>query len=178
MIRSMLPSHVVGSHLGIAMLHSSKLSRKPYLLALALALFAFGTLSAAEGPFAGLNPKAISIRLPPDIQWKGSATGVESIALAGDASQPGLYVILVKWSAYHNSRPHFHPNDRFITVLSGTWWVNTGRDYDPEHMKPVPAGSFVTHYAKEAHYDGARDGDVVLEIVGMGPETLTPAEAK
>jgi len=28
------------------------------------------------------------------------------------------------------------------------------------------------------HYDGAKDADVVLEIVGMGPETLTPAEAK
>jgi hypothetical protein len=116
--------------------------------------------------------------LPADIQWKGSADGVESIALAGDASKSGLYVILVKWSAHHNSRPHFHPNDRFITVLSGTWWVNTGRNYDPDHMKPVPAGSFVTHFAKEVHYDGAKDGDVVLEIVGMGPETLTPAEAK
>ena len=36
----------------------------------------------------------------------------------------------------------------------------------------------MTHYAKEVHYDGAKDADVVLEIVGMGPETLTPAETK
>jgi hypothetical protein len=158
------------------MFHDLKMSRTPYFLA--LTLVASTDLSAAEGPFASLNPKAISIRLPADIQWKGSSSGVESIPLAGDASKPGLYVILVKWSAHHNSRPHFHPNDRFITVLSGTWWVNTGRNYDPLHMKPVPAGSFVTHYAKEVHYDGAKDGDVVLEIVGMGPETLTPAEAK
>jgi hypothetical protein len=42
----------------------------------------------------------------------------------------------------------------------------------------VPAGSFVTHYAKQVHYDGAKDGDVILEIVGMGPETPTPAEDK
>jgi hypothetical protein len=94
----------------------------------------------------------------------------------GDASKPGLYVVLTKWTAHHNSRPHFHPNDRFITVLSGTWWVATGRKYDPDDMKPVPAGSFVTHYARQVHYDGAKDGDVVLEIVGMGPETATPAE--
>jgi quercetin dioxygenase-like cupin family protein len=152
------------------------MSRTPYCLA--SALFASISLSAAAGPFDGLNPKAISIRLPADIQWKGSATGVETVPLAGDASKPGLYVILVKWSAHHNSRPHFHPNDRFITVLSGTWWVNTGRNYDPDSMKPVPAGSFVTHYANEVHYDGAKDADTVLEITGMGPETLTPAEAK
>ncbi len=87
-------------------------------------------------------------------------------------------MVLTKWTAHHNSRPHFHPNDRFITVLSGTWWVNTGRNYDPDGMKPVPAGSFVTHYAKEVHYDGAKDGDVVLEIVGFGPATATPAEDK
>ena len=145
----------------------------------ASALLAPAAISAEDGPFASLDPKAISIRLPADMQWKGSGeNGIEVIPLAGDASRPGLYAILVKWSAHHNSRPHFHPNDRFITVLSGTWWVNTGRHYDPEHMKPVPAGSFVTHYAKEVHYDGAKDADVILEIVGMGPETLTPAEAK
>jgi hypothetical protein len=161
---------------GDIMPHWIKLGRAPlYLLALTICA---SSIPAAEAPFAGLNPKAISIRLPADIQWKGSDSGVEAIALAGDASKPGLYVILVKWSAHHNSRPHFHPNDRYITVLSGTWWVNTGSNYDPEHMKPVPAGSFVTHYAKEVHYDGAKDGDVILEIVGMGPETLTPAEAK
>jgi hypothetical protein len=144
----------------------------------ALLLLAATAISASEGPFASLEPKAIAIRLPAEMVWKGSANGIETIALAGDASKSGLYVILAKWSAHHNSRPHFHPNDRFITVLSGTWWVNTGRNYDPEHMKPVPVGSFVTHYANEVHYDGAKDGDVVLEIVGMGPETLIPAEAK
>ena len=158
------------------MLHFFKIR---YVCCLSAAvLFAPAAISSADGAFASLDPKAISIRLPADIQWKGGANGIEVIPLAGDASKPGLYVILVKWSAHHNSRPHFHPNDRFITVLSGTWWVNTGRNYDPEHMKPVPAGSFVTHYAKEVHYDGAKDADVVLEIVGMGPETLTPAEGE
>jgi quercetin dioxygenase-like cupin family protein len=143
-----------------------------------LTLAASAALCASQRPFASLDPKAIAIRVPADIHWKGSPNGLETIPLAGDASKPGLYVILVKWSAHHNSRPHFHPNDRFITVLSGTWWVNTGRNYDPEHMQPVPAGSFVTHYANQVHYDGARDADVVLEIVGMGPETPTAAEAK
>jgi hypothetical protein len=144
---------------------------------LVLSLAASAATPAVQDPFAGLDPKAIAIRLPVDIQWKGSPGGLEKITLAGDPSKPGLYVVLVRWSAHHNSRPHFHPYDRFVTVLSGTWWVNTGRSYDPEHMKPVPTGSFVTHYANEVHYDGARDADVVLEIVGMGPETPTPAES-
>jgi quercetin dioxygenase-like cupin family protein len=144
----------------------------------ALTLLCSVALPAAQGPFASLDPKAIAIQLPADLKWKGNPDGAETVALVGDASKPGLYVVLTKWTAHHNSRPHFHPNDRFITVLSGTWWVNTGRNYDPDGMKPVPAGSFVTHYAKEVHYDGAKDGDVVLEIVGFGPATATPAEDK
>jgi hypothetical protein len=150
---------------------------RPCLVALTL-VFAAVTLSAAVGPFADLDPKAINIRLPTDIQWKTGSSGASEATLVGDPSKTGLYVVLTKWAAHHNSRPHFHPNDRFITVVSGTWWVATGRKYDTDNMKPVPAGSFVTHYAKEVHYDGAKDGDVVLEIVGMGPETPTSAEDK
>jgi hypothetical protein len=89
-----------------------------------------------------------------------------------------LYVVLQKWLPHNNSRPHYHANDRFITVLSGTWWVNTGAKYDPEGFKPVPAGSFVTHFAKEIHYDGAKDAECILQIVGIGPATSIPAEAK
>src|SRR5437016_13720912 len=121
---------------------------------------------------ADLDPKAISIQLPKDIKWVRNANGsAETVTLVGDPSKPGLYVVLQKWLPHNNSRPHFHPNDRYITVLSGTWWVNTGAKYDPDGMKPVPAGSVVTHFGKEIHYDGARDEECVLEIVGMGPAT-------
>ena len=96
----------------------------------------------------------------------------------GDPSKPGLYVVLQKWLPHNNSRPHFHPNDRFITVLSGTWWVNTGAKYDPDGMRPVHAGSVVTHFGREIHYDGAKDEECILEIVGMGPATATAAEEK
>jgi len=34
------------------------------------------------------------------------------------------------------------------------------------------------HFGKQIHYDGAKDGDTVLEIVGEGPATATPAEQK
>lgn len=127
---------------------------------------------------ADLDPKAISIKLPDEIHWVANPGGSESAVLVGDPSKPGLYVVLNKWKAHNNSKPHSHPNDRFITVISGTWWMGTGTDYQPDNLKPVPAGSFVTHYGKEIHYDGARDGDVILQIVGMGPATATPAATK
>lgn len=142
------------------------------ILAISLCLY-LGILTAAE-----LDPKAIAIKLPDEIKWVANPGGSESAVLVGDPSKPGLYVVLNKWKAHHNSKPHSHPNDRFITVISGTWWVGTGTDYNVENLKPVPAGSFVTHYGNEVHYDGSKDGDTILQIVGIGPATSTPAAAK
>jgi len=136
-------------------------------------------MGIASSRAADLDPKAISIQLPKDIKWVSNpAAGSEVAVLVGDPAKPGLYVELQKWLPHHNSRPHFHPNDRYITVISGTWWVNTGPKYDMASAKPIPAGSFVIHYGKEIHYDGAKDEACVLQIVGMGPATNTPAEQK
>jgi quercetin dioxygenase-like cupin family protein len=149
-------------------------ARRNWLLVLGIiAGVSFGTVKATE-----LNPAALKYKLPDQITWKATPSGASEAVLKGDPSKPGLYIILVKWSAHHMSHPHFHPHDRFITVISGTWWVGTGTKFDPDATVPMPAGSYVTHYGKQVHYDGAKDGDTVLEIVGEGPATATPAEVK
>ena len=136
----------------------------------------FGWFGAVEA--SDLNPAAITIVPPKNIPWVENPNGAAAATLAGDPAKPGLYVVLQKWHPHHMSRPHFHPNDRYIYVLSGTWWVGTGGKYDPDGTTPVPAGASVTHYGKQVHYDGAKDEEVVLEVVGMGPATNVPAETK
>jgi len=143
--------------------------------ALAVSVTATGlsAVNAAEQP---LNPKAIAIKLPDQIPWKTNpAAGNESAILYGDPEKPGPYVLMFKWLAGKMSRPHWHPNDRMITVLKGTWWVGTGDKFDPGSTVPLPAGSDVTHFAKEIHYDGAKDAEVWLLMAGEGPATSTPA---
>jgi hypothetical protein len=144
----------------------------------ALAWLAMVGPGAAALAAAELNPAAVAVTLPDQIDWKqGANPGVRSAVLAGDPAKPGLYVVLAKWLPGNMSRPHWHPNDRFITVLSGTWWVGTGETYDPDRTVAMPAGSFVTHFGKQVHYDGAKDGEAVLLIVGEGPATATPVSA-
>ena len=101
-------------------------------------------------PRAGeLDPAALTYKLPSQIEWKapfGPAAGIETAVLVGDPSKPGFYAVMVKWApGNHFSRPHFHPHDRFITVLKGTWWVGTGTKFDPDGTVAMPAGSFVVH---------------------------------
>ena len=130
------------------------------------------SLGSAKDP--ELNPAALTYKLPDQIKWSDSPTGASTAVLYGDPNKPGLYIILNKWTAHHNSRPHFHPNDRYIVLLKGTWWVGTGPKWDPEHGSvPMPAGSFVTHFGKQVHWDGAKDEDAVLLIMGEGPATAT-----
>jgi hypothetical protein len=136
------------------------------------------SLVHAQPAAAEPDPAALAYVLPDNIKWSTSPEGASVAVLHGDPSKPGLYIILVKWAAGHMSRPHFHPNDRFITVISGTWWVGTGAKFDPDTTTPLPAGSYVTHFGKQIHYDGAKEGDTILQIVGEGPATATPAEIK
>jgi hypothetical protein len=148
--------------------------RRAGCVALAVIGFAGIGLLAAEDPFTA----AMKVSLPKDIKWVEGSGGAATAVLHGDPTKPGLYIVLNKWHPGHMSRPHYHPNDRFITVISGTWWVGAGTKYDPASTRPVPAGSFVTHFGKGIHYDGAKDEEVVLEILGEGPATSTPAEVK
>lgn len=143
---------------------------------LALLLVTAASLESAQAP--QLSPAALVYTLPDQIHWTDDPIGAKTAVLAGDPSKPGLYVILVKWLPHHMSHPHWHPNDRFITVLSGTWWVGTGAKFDPDNTVPMRVGTFVKHFARQAHYDGAKDDEAIIEIVGEGPATATPAEEK
>jgi hypothetical protein len=131
--------------------------------------------SAAE-----LNPAAVIYKLPDQIPWGPvNAAGAQSAVVVGDPAKPGFYMVYNKWTkGNHFSRPHFHPNDRYIVVLQGTWWVGSGPKFDPANTTAMPAGSFVTHFAKQVHWDGAKDEDAVLLIMGEGPATSTVAEEK
>jgi quercetin dioxygenase-like cupin family protein len=139
-------------------------------------VLAASTLSAQA---AELNPAAVTIKMPDRLTWRDpESSGTNQAVLQGDPNKPGLYVVMNRFKPGNMSRPHFHPNDRFITVLKGTWWVGTGTKFDANATVPVPAGGFVTHYAKQVHYDGAKDEEVLLLIVGEGPATRTEAEVK
>jgi len=148
----------------------------PQIVALLVVCVMFVSIGATQSSAPGPDPKVLSFKLPKDIQWSGNASSPSQMAvLYGDPNKEGLYIVLNKWHPHNMSRPHFHPNDRLITVISGTWWVGTGSKYDPDSTTPMPAGSFVTHFGKQIHYDGAKEEECILQIVGMGPATSTPA---
>ena len=130
-----------------------------------------------------LNPKAFKYTLPDNIKWSPAAglTGTDSYTLVGNPAKPGFYVVLNRFHPGNFSHPHYHANDRYIMVLSGTWWAATGTKFDPEHdTVPIKPGTFAIHTGRQVHYDGARAGgeDAVVMIFGEGPGTRHECEGQ
>src|SRR4029450_9767592 len=101
-------------------------------------------------------------------------------AIFGDPNKPGMYVTRARFMPGQGSRPHYHDQDRYITVIKGTWWVSLGPEsdvYNPAKMVAMKAGSFVFHPAFGHHYDGAKDEEAVVRIMGMGPVTTKQLDA-
>jgi quercetin dioxygenase-like cupin family protein len=100
------------------------------------------------------------------------AEGMQQIVILGDPTKPGMYVVRDVFAPHRVNRPHFHSQDRYVTVLKGTWWVALGTDADsgdPAKMVAMKPGSFVFHPANGHHFDGTKDEEVTVQIVGMGP---------
>jgi quercetin dioxygenase-like cupin family protein len=143
---------------------------------LALGLLALSLQAGVAA--AELDPRAVEFQTTKDIRWVRNAAGTsEQAVLFGDPSQPGPYVVRIKWLPGQFSRPHFHSTDRFFAVVSGTWWVGTGKRFDPGSTVPMPAGSYVIHKAGGVHYDGAKGEEAIIQVSGIGPVKTTPVSS-
>ena len=113
--------------------------------------------AAVVGPVpdaSSLNAKAFKMTLPNDIKWGPAAglPGTDAYVLVGDPAKPGFYVVLNRFHPGNFSRPHYHANDRYIMVISGTWWADTGATWDPEKRTvPIKPGAFVVHPGNFSH---------------------------
>jgi hypothetical protein len=45
-------------------------------------------------------------------------------------------------------------------------------------MVPAASGRHVVHHGGEVRHDGARAGETIIQVGGMGPATSTPAEER
>lgn len=125
--------------------------------------------------------KAGFVRVTPEeVKWteRPGYDGVKFAVIQGDPSKPGIYVIRAKFSPGAMTRPHWHPEDRFVTVLQGTWYTGEGDAFEPDKTTPLKAGSFMMHPAKAHHYDGAKDEEVIVQIIGIGPSATNLVDPK
>src|SRR5687767_3555618 len=68
------------------------------------------------------------------LQWRateGNKLGVETAVVEGDPSKPGFYLTINHFPKGVMSRPHYHPDERYVIVLRGTWHTDEGKEFRP-----------------------------------------------
>jgi quercetin dioxygenase-like cupin family protein len=93
--------------------------------------------------------------------------------IAGSNETPGMYVYRTRFPEGFRNQPHYHPDNRVVTVMSGTLHVGYGADFDESAMRPISAGGMWTEPAGQAHFVWAKSGAVVIQIIGEGPSGTT-----
>jgi quercetin dioxygenase-like cupin family protein len=114
-------------------------------------------------------------RRPSEFVWKPQpalSKGAEFAVLLGNLSAPGRYVFRLRVPEGHRALPHTHPDERIYTVLSGTFWIGWGEEFDEGSLEEYPEGSVILVRAGRHHYQAARNGGYVVQVEGEGPTAV------
>lgn len=122
---------------------------------------------------------------PPDMSYKpgdvrytvNPASASQSAVLFGDPNNAGLFIMRVRIPANAKLPVHTHPDKvRIVSIISGTLYFGYGEKFDESKLIAYPAGSLFKEPVGAAHYSWAKDGEVICDVIGIGPSftTLVP----
>lgn len=122
--------------------------------------------------------------LPEEIEWGPYPAFPEAASLArvdGEPSEPGPYTIRVRVRAGEKLPPHWHPEDRVYTVMSGIFYIGLGEQFDADQLEPYPPGAVVLLPGRTPHFHWARSGEYITQVSAVGPlgvEFVDPIDDK
>lgn len=132
---------------------------------------------AAQAQSTALKPDAngFIVLQAGDEQWQEipGLKGVSYMKVRGDSSQPGVYLVRIRFQPWTMTLPHVHSTERLVVVVKGTWYAGTDTQFNPVNTTPIRVGGYMLHPANGVHFDGAKDEEVVLQITGTGPMKTT-----
>lgn len=106
---------------------------------------------------------------PEAIKWKEVATGIELAVLSGDMDTEGApFVFRLRLKSGVKFAPHWHPVDEHLTVVTGTFYMGMGEQFNESAATELPAGSYGL-MPKETRHFGWTKGETILQIHGVGP---------
>jgi uncharacterized RmlC-like cupin family protein len=145
-------------------------------LGIIIAAAVLGALATSPPSFfSQTSPPKVSRITPEQLQWvdEPDGLGFKQAIVEGDPKKAGIYIVQVKFPPGVMSRPHFHGETRYATVIKGTWYTGEGDEFAPDKTVPLKPGSFMKHPAGAHHFDGAKNEEVIVELMGMGPSSTT-----
>ncbi len=135
---------------------------------MALAFAALSSVAAAATAPVIVTPETAKWQPAPGFK------GFQMAKIVGDPSKAGAYyAYLLKFPAGGMAPPHFHGMTENVVVISGTVMFGLGDTMNVAKMMTFGPGTVVSVPAGAHHYAMAK-GPAVIEISGIGPDTMTP----
>ena len=108
------------------------------------------------------------------LKWvpNSRAPGLGVAHIVGHGKKPGFYTYRVKFPKGRIVQAHSHPDDRYYTVISGTWKIGFGEKYDESKLITLTEGGFYIEPAGVPHFISTPDGEAIVQITGTGPTTI------
>jgi len=98
--------------------------------------------------------------------------GATMVVLEGDPTKAGLFTLRFKLPANYKVPPHFHPAEEHVTVLSGSFSMGLGENFDESALKELPVAGFAVMPTGVRHFAWSKDG-ATIQLHGMGPWAIT-----
>lgn len=124
---------------------------------------------------------------PPDMSYKpgdvqytvNPASASQSAVLFGDPTKTGLFILRVRIPANAKLPVHTHPDKvRIVSIISGTLYFGYGDKFDDSKLIAYPAGSLFKEPVGAPHFSWAKDGEVICDVIGIGPSFTTLVSQK
>ena len=112
----------------------------------------------------------------PSVNWGPAPpffpSGARFAVMQGDPSGSGVYTVRLEMPAGYVIKPHYHPTDEHVTVLSGRFQVGMGDSVDTKQAMTLGPEGFITAPA-QAHHFAVAARRTVVQVHGMGPFVIT-----
>ena len=119
--------------------------------------------------------------LSEDIQWTPFAAFPPEVRLAvlvGHPLEQGPYMVRVKVPHGVKLMPHWHPEDRIYTVISGVFYIGLGDHFDVEKFEAYPPGAVIILPGNTDHFHWAKSGEYITQVTAIGPLGLEYVNSK
>lgn len=128
---------------------------------------------------AEVSPEAGITLTPEQMTWLPNprVVGLGVVKIIGDGKKTGHFIHRVKFPAGRVVKAHSHPDDRTYTVISGTWHIGWGDEFDESKLIALPPGSFYTEPAGVPHFISTPE-EAIVQVSGTGPTAVHYVDIK
>ncbi|QQO19130.1 alpha/beta fold hydrolase [Bradyrhizobium diazoefficiens] len=153
------------------------MEEQPAATVQAIEAFLNGRPSAAKDGHVGQSALSLEQTRAMPQSGAGAGTsgvgGIRTVLLYGDPAKPGPYTLEIHVPPNTAIAPHAHRDDRFATVISGSWYFGYGASVGDASVRPLSAGGFYTEPGGAAHFAFTRSEPAVVRLTGIGPSDTT-----